>query len=133
MVRRKEQRTTLKKEILDIIEKYTKDNGEINIQLYYNFEDSFTEGVYDETKLDKNDEEKLCELMPQFKYCEDFLGIWGYGKVTIYFHKEFKLTCCFESWGYDDEGGGKIEFEITNEGFEKIKFGTTEKYMSLKK
>ena len=80
--------TTLKTEILDVVGKYTKDNGEINIQLYYNFEDSYTEGVYDETKLEENDEDKLCELMPQFKYCEDFCEIYGYGKVTIIFIKD---------------------------------------------
>ena len=130
------QNTTLKKEILDVVEKYTKNNGEINIQLYYNFEDSYTEGVYDETELEENDEDKLCSLMPQFKHCEDFCAIYGYGKVTIYFYKGFKLTCCFESWGFHDEddAGGKIEFEITNKGFKKIKFGSTEKnYKSLKK
>ena len=120
---------TLKEDILKIIEKYKKENGEIFIQLSYNFEDSYTEGFYDGTEITNEDENSLDNLIVFFKNCNIFCCIWGFGDVKFYFHVKFKLTCCFTSEGYEDEGGGEVEYEITEEGFNQIKYGETNKFI----
>ena len=64
------------------------------------------------------------ELIFEFKECEYFNSMYGYGNVRFYFHEKFKLTCCFTSYGFDEDTDDELqehEYEINENGFEIIK------------